>query len=112
MGSLAQRTGQGEEKAGGVAMTEMRVAVPGLEQILKNQEAIMQMLNRLMETPTSTRVNEEQLMTGPEMLNHLHCGRKKLNDLVAQGVVERINAFGARPRYRIVKTFDDSGRIM
>ena len=103
---LVQRAGRSEEKGGGVAMTEMRITVPGLEQILENQEKIIQMLSKLMESPTNVRVNEEQLMTGPEVMTYLRCGRKKLNDLIEQGMIERINAFGARPRFKIVKKDD------
>ena len=84
-------------------MMEFRIDVPELEQILKNQERIIQMLSKLADAPTNTRYDEDQLLTGPEVLQYLRCGRKKLKELVEQGKIQRINAFGARPRYRIVK---------
>ena len=84
-------------------MTEIRIPMPEMEQILKNQEKMMLMLSKLAEAPMSVKCDENQLMTGPEILNYLRCGRKKLKELVEQGKIQKINAFGARPRYRIVK---------
>ena len=84
-------------------MAEIRIPIPELEQVLKNQERIMQMLNKLIETPASAKYDDDQLMTAPEVMHYLKCGRKKLKELVTQGKIQIINAFGARPRYKIVK---------
>ena len=46
-------------------MMEFRIAAPELEQILKNQEKIIQMLSKLADAPTSTRYDEDQLDHGP-----------------------------------------------
>ena len=87
-------------------MTEIRIPIPEMDQIIKNQEKMMQKLDKLMEAPVSTpkydKYDGEKLMTGPEVLHYLKCGRKKLKELIDQGKIERIDAFGTRPRYKIV----------
>ena len=84
-------------------MAEIRVPIPEMAQILENQKKMMRMLTNLAETPTATKYDDDQLMTGPEILHYLHCGRKRLSELVEQGKVEKIDAFGVRPRYKIKK---------
>ena len=84
-------------------MTEIRIPIPELEQVLKNQEKIMQMLSKLIEAPASAKYDYDQLMTAPEVMHYLKCGRKKLKELVTQGKIQLIDAFGVRPRYKIVK---------
>ena len=84
-------------------MADIKIPIPELEQILSNQERMMQMLKKLLEAPTQVKYDEDKLMSGPEILNYLRCGRAKLKKLVEQGVVQKTNAFGARPLYKIMR---------
>jgi hypothetical protein len=90
-------------------MGEIRLELPEIDKIISNQEKIMQMLRSLIDTPLSPKQDEDRMMTSSEIMGFLRCGRKKLDQLVETGVIQKIDAFGPRSRYRMVK--HDRARI-
>jgi hypothetical protein len=106
---IGKRVGQAKEKLRRKKMAEIRVPIPEIGEILTNQKEIMQMLRALVKTPVSTvKFDTDQLLSGPEILHYLKCGRKKLKELVAKGKIEKVSAFGTRPRYKISQHEDAS----
>jgi hypothetical protein len=80
----------------------MEIRAPEFGEIMAHLVEIKTLLQEMKSSPAA-QSSRRDLMTGPKIRAELNIGNNKLQQLVKEGKIERIEAYGNHPRYRIVE---------